>query len=454
MNPQSLADAVHALMPRTRSDLAELVAFESVADVPALAGECAAAAAWIAGAMTAQGFGDVMLLDTPDGTQAVWGELPAAQGAPVVLLYAHYDVQPAADRGAWATDPFRLTEAGGRWYGRGAADCKGSVLMHLTALRALAAVGDGRLPDVHVKFIVEGSEEQGTGGLERYAESHPELLAADVVVIADTANVALDVPTLTTSLRGMTTVEVHTRTLAANAHSGSFGGGAPDALAALVRLLDSLYDEDGHTRIDGLERSQTWRGSPYPVEKFRADAEVLPSVELPGTAALADLLWARPAVTVVGIDCPAVQGATSAVQARARALVSLRVPPGTGAARAQEALAAHLEAAAPRSAEVTVERLGVWEAFETGSDGPAHRTMLGSLRDVFATEPARCGQGGSIPVCVTLAGLYPDAEFLLLGVQDPASRIHSTDESVDPGLLARMATAEALFLHRLAAPPA
>lgn len=453
MNPQSLADAVRALMPRTRSELAELVSFESVAGVPRLTGECRAAADWIAAAMTAQGFTDVALLDTPDGTQAVWGELPAREGAPVVLLYAHYDVQPAADREAWSTDPFRLTEAGGRWYGRGAADCKGSVLMHLTALRALAAVGGG-LPDVHVKFIVEGSEEQGTGGLERHAEAHPELLAADVVVIADTANVALDVPTLTTSLRGMTTVEVHTRTLAANVHSGSFGGGAPDALAALVRLLDSLYDEDGHTRVTGLERTQTWGGSPYPVEKFRADAEVLPSVGLPGTAALADLLWARPAATVLGIDCPAVAGATSAVQARARALVSLRVPPGTGAARAQEALAAHLEAAAPRSAEVTVERLGVWEAFEAGGDGPAHRAMLSSMREVFATEPARCGQGGSIPVCVTLAGLYPEAEFLLLGVQDPASRIHSTDESVDPGLLARMATTEALFLHRLAAQPA
>ncbi|MGI5484170.1 dipeptidase [Streptomyces lavendofoliae] len=450
MSPRALADAVQALMPLARRELAELVAFRSVADASLFpASECEAAARWIARALSALDFTGVRLLDTPDGSKAVWGELPAPAGSPTVLLYAHYDVQPPIDEAAWATDPFRLTEVGERWYGRGAADCKGNVLMHLTALRALAEVHGG-MPPVHVKFVAEGSEEQGTGGLERYAEAHPELLAADAVVIADTGNTAVGTPTLTTSLRGMVTVEVRTRTLAANVHSGSFGGAAPDALVALIRVLDSLYDEDGGTVVDGLEAGRTWAGAPYPADRFREDAEVLPAVPLTGGGEPADLVWARPAATVLGIDCPGVAGATSAVQGQARALVSLRVPPGTPAADAREALARHLEAADACGAEVTVDRLGAWEPFEAATGGPAHRAMRTAMRDVFGTEPAYTGQGGSIPVCVTLAALHPDAEFLLLGVQDPSSRIHSVDESVDPTLLARMATAEALFLRRLA----
>lgn len=163
--------------------------------------------------------------------------------------------------------------------------------MHLLALRALKA--NGGVP-VNVKVIAEGSEEQGTGGLERYAEAHPELLTADTIVIGDTGNFRVGLPTATTTLRGMTMLRVQVDTLAGNLHSGQFGGAAPDALAALIRLLDSLRAEDGSTTVDGLAADARWEGLEYGEEQFRSDAKVLDGVELIGDGAVADRLWARP----------------------------------------------------------------------------------------------------------------------------------------------------------------
>lgn len=442
----AVAAAVAEEMPRARRELAELVAFRSVADPEQFpASECEGAAAWVAQALRAEGMDDVRLLDTPDGSTAVYGHLPGPAGAPTVLLYAHYDVQPPLDEAAWTSPPFELTERDGRWYGRGAADCKGGVLMHLLALRALRATGG--VP-VGVKVVVEGSEEQGTGGLERYAEEHPELFAADVVVIGDTGNVRVGQPTVTAALRGMVAVRVRVDTLAGNVHSGAFGGAAPDALAALIRLLDSLTDADGTASVDGLDADGTWPGTPYPEEAFRRDARVLDGVRLAGTGSVADRVWARPSVTVLGIDCPPVVGATASVQASARALVSLRVPPGTDAQVALERLTAHLTSRAPWGARVTVEPAGVGQPFRADTASPAYAAMAAAMRAAYdGAEMAVVGQGGSIPLTNTLGEVCPKAEFLLIGLSDPAAQIHAVDESVSPEELRRMAVAEALFLR-------
>ncbi|MFJ8627692.1 dipeptidase [Kitasatospora sp. NPDC093550] len=447
---QPLADAVRSLMDRARTDLAELVAFPSVADPRQFpAEECEKAARWVADAFAAEGLTNLQLLDTPDGTQSVYGELPGPEGAPTVLLYSHYDVQPPLDEDAWLSPAFELTERDGRWYGRGAADCKGNILMHLTALRALRQVYGDAYP-VGLKIIVEGSEEQGTGGLERYAEAHPELLAADVIVIGDAGNFAPGLPTVTTSLRGMTVVEVSITTLAGNLHSGAFGGAAPDALQSLVRVLASLHDENGDVAVAGLSADQTWEGVQYPEEKFRADAKVLDGVSLTGTGTVADRLWARPSVTVLGIDAPPVIGATSSVQAAAKALVSLRVPPGMDSAAAQDALVAHLEAQVPLGAKVTVERQGNGSAFLADTTGPAYEAMGAAMAEAFGTPMVSSGEGGSIPLCNTLRSLYPQAEIVLIGVEEPTTQIHAVNESVDPRELELMALSEALFLRRYA----
>ncbi|MFH8572058.1 dipeptidase [Streptomyces sp. NPDC017993] len=449
MSDSPLAHTVASLQPRALSELAELVAFKSVADPAQFPrSECEAAANWTADALRAEGFEDVALLDTPDGTQSVYGFLPGPAGAPTVLLYAHYDVQPPLDEAAWVSPPFELTERDGRWYGRGAADCKGGLIMHLTALRALKE--HGGVP-VNVKVIVEGSEEQGTGGLERYAEAHPELLTSDAIVIGDTGNFRVGLPTVTATLRGMTLVRVRVDALEGNLHSGQFGGAAPDALAALIRVLDSLRAEDGSTTVNGLAADATWEGLEYPEADFRKDAKVLDGVELIGSGSIADRIWARPAVTVLGIDCPPVVGATPSVQAGARALVSLRVPPGTDAGEATKLLAAHLENAAPWGVRVAVEQIGQGQAFRADTGSPAYASMAAALREAYDGEEMQTsGMGGSIPLCNTLAGLYPEAEILLIGLSEPEAQIHAVNESVSPQELERLSLAEALFLRRYA----
>ncbi|MCX5401563.1 dipeptidase [Streptomyces sp. NBC_00102] len=450
MTARPIPETVASLMPRAKAELSELVAFQSVADPAQFPkSECEAAAGWVADALTAEGFQDVALLDTPDGTQSVYGYLPGPAGAPTVLLYAHYDVQPPLDESAWLSPPFELTERDGRWFGRGTADCKGGLIMHLLALRALKA-NDG-VP-VGVKVIAEGSEEQGTGGLERYAEEHPELLVADAIVIGDAGNFRVGLPTVTATLRGMTMLRVTLNTLEGNLHSGQFGGAAPDALAAMIQLLASLRAEDGTTTVDGLTGDASWDGLQYPEEDFRKDAKVLDGVELIGAGTVADRIWARPAVTVIGIDCPPVVGATPSVQASARAQVSLRVPPGQDAAEATKLLTAHLESHAPWGARVTVEQVGQGQPFRADVTSPAYTSMAAAMRIAYPGEEMQtAGMGGSIPLCNTLAQLYPESEILLIGLSEPEAQIHAVNESVSPEELERLAVAEALFLQNYAA---
>ncbi|MEW2399755.1 dipeptidase [Streptomyces sp. NPDC046862] len=449
MSSNPVAETVASLMPRARRELTELVAFKSVADFAQFPrSESEAAASWVADALRAEGFQDVELLDTPDGTQSVYGFLPGPEGAKTVLLYAHYDVQPPLDEPAWISPPFELTERDGRWYGRGAADCKGGVIMHLLALRALKA--NGGVP-VHVKVIAEGSEEQGTGGLERYAEQHPELLSADTIVIGDAGNFRVGLPTVTSTLRGMTLVRVRIDTLEGNLHSGQFGGAAPDALAALIRVLDSLRAQDGSTTVDGLAADAEWDGLRYEDEQFRQDAKVLDGVELIGSGTVADRIWARPAVTVLGIDCPPVVGATPSVQASARALISLRVPPGVDAVEATKLLEAHIEAHTPWGARVSCEQIGQGQAFRADTASPAYEAMSAAMAVAYpGQDMSYAGQGGSIPLCNTLASLYPDAEILLIGLSEPEAQIHAVNESVSPEELERLSVAEALFLRNYA----
>ncbi|MEV5978584.1 dipeptidase [Streptomyces sp. NPDC052114] len=450
MSRNPIAETVASLMPKAKAELTELVAFKSVADFEQFPrSESEAAANWVADALRAEGFQDVALLDTPDGTQSVYGLLPGPEGAPTVLLYAHYDVQPPLDEAAWVSPPFELVERDGRWYGRGSADCKGGLIMHLLALRALKA--NGGVP-VSVKVIAEGSEEQGTGGLERYAEEHPELLTADTIVIGDAGNFRVGLPTVTSTLRGMTLVRVSVDTLEGNLHSGQFGGAAPDALGALVRTLDSLRAEDGSTTVDGLTSDTVWDGLQYEESDFRKDAKVLDGVELIGEGTVADRIWARPAVTVLGIDCPPVIGATPSVQASARALISLRVPPGVDAAEATKLLQAHLEAHTPWGAQVRTEQIGQGQPFRADTTSPAYAAMAEAMGEAYPGEEMQyAGQGGSIPLCNTLASLYPSAEILLIGLSEPEAQIHAVNESVSPEELERLSVAEALFLRKYAA---
>jgi acetylornithine deacetylase/succinyl-diaminopimelate desuccinylase-like protein len=449
MPTADLRSAVADLMSRAKGDLAELVAFRSVADPKQYPPEeCEKAARWVLDAFAEVGLQDVAMSPTPDGSMAVHGHAPGPAGAPTVLLYCHYDVQPPLGEEAWQTPVFELAERDGRWYGRGSADCKGNIVMHLTALRALKQIHGG-FP-CSVKLICEGSEEQGTGGLEAFVPENAELLLADTILVCDTGNFAVGVPTLTTSLRGMTSVDVTVNALASAMHSGMFGGPAPDPVVGLLAMLASMHDADGNTTIDGIDATQEWAGVDYSAEQFRSDAQVLDGVELVGSGSPADMLWARPAITVLGIDIPPVIGSASAIQASATARVSLRVPPGMDGGAAQDALIAHLRKRVPWSLQCEIERVAVGDPFVGTLDGPGFEALKSALEEAYERPMTTEGQGGSIPLCNVFADTYPEAEIFLMGVEEPTCLIHAPNESVDPSEIENLALAEALFLEKYA----
>jgi len=445
MSTETMRAQISDLMPQAWKDLAQMVSFKSVHDAKQFPpAECHRMVDFLVGAFTEVGLQDVRGYETADGSQAVCGHKPGPPGSPTVLLYFHHDVQPPLEDAAWESPVWELTERGGRWYGRGAADCKGNIAMHLTALRAL---GDD-LP-VGIKIVGEGSEEQGTGGLEAFVPEHPDLLSADTILVCDSGNFAVGVPSLTTSLRGLANVWVTVRTLSSAMHSGMFGGAAPDALAALIAMLATLRDEHGYTTIRGLDASQTWDGAAYPAEQFRTDANVLDGVDLLGTS-VADMVWARPTATVLGIDCPSVIGSSAAIQAEARARINLRVPPGMDAKQAQTALIEHLASVAPWHVQVEFERESDGAPFRARLEGPGYEAMRDAMRDAYGRDLVTQGQGGSIPLCNVFAETFPQAEIMLIGVEEPSCLIHAPNESVDPTEIQNMALVEARFLQRYA----
>ncbi len=439
-----LRTRIAELMPQARAELTELVALKSVADPRQFPPEeCERTAQWVLDRFAELGFTDAHLEKTADGSQAVIGSRAGTDPeAPTVLLYAHYDVQPPLEDDAWDTPPFELTEVDGRWYGRGAADCKGNIVMHLAALRAL-----GEDLAVNLKLVVEGSEEQGTGGLEDFVPDHADLLRADMILVCDTGNAAVGIPAATVSLRGMVNVVVTVEALAGELHSGMFGGAAPDALAALVAMLATLRDSEGNTTIRGLDNSQTWSGEKYPPDQFRHDAGVVDGASLVGDGSVSDMLWARPALTILGIDCAPVVGSASSITPSAAARLNLRIPPGMAPEEARDALVEQLRAAAPWGVKVAVDTEAMGAPFRAATEGPGYQAINDAMREAFGRPMASLGQGGSIPLCNVFADTYPDAEMILMGVEEPQCLIHAPNESVDPNEIEKMALAEALFLR-------
>ena len=428
-------------MTSMRADLERLVRIPSIAFAGYPEEPVRKAADVTAEILTAAGLPGVRLIDVPGGPPAVYGHREASPGAPTVLLYAHYDVQPPGPLDAWTSPPWEPTERGGRLYGRGAADDKSGIAMHAEAIRSLTA-------DVGVKVVIEGEEETGGGTFERFVEAEPELFAADAIVVADSGNWKLGEPTLTTTLRGLAAVDVEVATLESPVHSGLFGGPAPDALIALARILATLHDADGNVAVEGAGGYE-WDGLPVDEDVFRANAGVLDGAELTGGGPVADRIYTRPSVTAIGIDAPDVETAGNAIVPRARARVSLRLPPGVDPVAARAALGRHLEAHAPWGAQVTLTDGAVAHGFAARSDGTAYAAAAAAMEDAYGRPAVKVGSGGSIPLVTTLAEAVPQAEIIVWGAQDEGAQIHSADESVDLAELERAARAEALFLERL-----
>ena len=382
------------------------------------------------------------LLDVPGGYPAVYADIPGPPGAPTVLLYAHYDIQPAPMAQGWDMEPFEPEIRDGRMFGRGASDDKSGVMIIAAALRLF-----GGRPPVGVKVLIEGEEETGST-LETLVAANPNLVRCDAFVINDGGNLKAGQPELTVALRGIAACDVTVRSLQGMAHSGSYGGAAPDALMALIRILDSLLDEHGDVAIPGLTRFE-WEGGGIPEDDYRAAAGVLPGVGLIGTGTLATRLWARPSVTVIGLDATPTEGASNSLMPEAKARVSLRTAPGSNPEESVRALMEHLHAAAPWGVEVVTAPVHTGDAFLGKTGGPVFTAAREAAAESFDTEPKITGSGGTIPLLTTLQNLAPDAEFVIWGPGDEQSQVHAANESLDLGELERMIVAEALLLEKL-----
>jgi cysteinylglycine-S-conjugate dipeptidase len=442
----ALAVAVREVLPSVRGHLDWLVRMPSVSADPAASSRLRECAVFVHELLRDAGMPAVDILTVPGGKPAVVAHRPAPPGAPTVLLYAHYDVQPPGDPADWDSDPFKPAERHGRLYGRGAADDKAGIAVHLAALRAVAwrfGVGVG------ITVLVEGEEEIGSPTLNEFLDAYTDRLRADVVVFADAANWTTDVPALTTTLRGGTSVTVEVRTLDHGVHSGLYGGPVPDALTALCRMLATLHDERGDVAVPGLVR-----GTADPLDlteaQLRADAGLLDGVRLIGTGGLTDRLWAGPAIDVIGIDAPAVPAASNTLIPAARAKVSLRVAPGDDPLRARDALAEHLRAHAPWGAHVTIQPGPAAAPYAAGTGGPAYAAAHAALAQAWGRPALDIGAGGGIPFVTAYTRLVPDAEVLITGVEDPDTRAHGANESLHLATFERACLAEALLLDGLA----
>jgi acetylornithine deacetylase/succinyl-diaminopimelate desuccinylase-like protein len=441
MDTDDLRQRIHDDMPRVIAELEQLVRIPSIGYPGYDPANVRASAEATRDVFGRAGFGDARLLELGDGHPAVFGERRGPEGSPTVLLYAHHDVQPEGDVNAWTTPPFEPDVRDGRLYGRGAADDKSGIAIHAAAMRA---VGD-RL-GCSVKVVVEGEEECSTEHLPDLVQGHADLLRADVAFIADGGNHRTGVPTIGTSVRGVTDCIVQVDVLPQAVHSGSNGGPIPDAITSLARMLATLHTDDGDVAIEGLH-AFPWEGTAISEEELREEAKVFPEVHMIGSGPLTDRLLSKPAVAVLGFDAPAVAGSSNQIVPTARARVSLRLAPGQDPGAARDALVGHLERAAPWGVRVTIDASEAGMGYLVDPTTDAYRAAVRALSGAFdGADVVEMGSGGSIPLVPMLAETFPGIQVLIVGAGDDRSNYHSIDESVDLRDLERMIVAEALFL--------
>lgn len=439
-----LKNRVRDLLPALIGDLQALVRIQSVSADPERLGEVEKSAQKTAELLAAEGVAAEVVRAYDGAPPAVIGERKGPPGAPVVLLYAHHDVQPENDPADWDSPPFEPVVRGERLYGRGAADDKAGIAVHVGALRAL---GDD-LP-VTVRFFIEGEEEVSSETLPDLLREYRDRLAADVIVIADSGNWDIGVPALTTSLRGLIRVDVEVRTLTHAVHSGMWGGLVPDAIMALTRLLSTLWTEDGSPAVEGLISAPA-ADVDYPEERLRAESGAAPGTSWIGTGSAVERLWTRPAITVTGLDAPKAAGASNTLVPVARARVTVRLAPGDTSANALARLREHLDEHVPWGAQLTTTVVDAGEPTMLPTTGVAYAAARSALAEAWGgTAPVDMGSGGSIPFIAEFQETFPGASILVTGVEDPDTRAHGPNEGLHLPEFERAVLAEALLLQRL-----
>lgn len=423
--------------------LAELVAIPSISTDGEHQAEIDRTARLTCEQMRQAGLHNVEMLRVGGSQPYAYGEWLEAPGKPTVFLYAHHDVQPINYADQWRTDPWKLTRRDGRLYARGAADDKGAIAAMLGAIAAYRKTGN-TLP-VNVKMLVEGEEEVGSKYLMKFFEVHRDKIRSDVIVVCDTENIEVGVPSITYSLRGIVTVLVEVTTARVPVHSGMAGGALPDAALALNTILGRLYWGNGPLPIPGFydevrpltdkERAAFAR-LPFDADKFRRDIGLVPSARLAvedGYTPYAQT-WRRPAVTVIAQEASSLKGASNQVLPKAAALVSCRIVPDQKPEKVLADLTAFLTRDPPWGCEVRVTPHGpAVDWWITDPNGPAFEAALAAMRAGFDRDPVAIGCGGSIGFVGPLSRLFDGAPALLLGIEDPASNAHAPNESLHEG---------------------
>ncbi len=428
-------DYIDQNLPRFRDELFEFLRIPSVSANLDQSQEMARAAEWLAGQMRAAGL--TAEVHPTSGHPIVLGEWRGAAGAPTVLLYGHYDVQPAEPLELWTSPAFEPAVRDGRIYARGAVDDKGQLFMHVKALEALMRT-EGKLP-VNVLVIAEGEEEVGSDNLVPFLENMRDRLACDYVVVSDTGMVAPGVPTIGSSLRGLAYFQIDVQGPSHDLHSGSYGGAVLNPATVLCRIIASFHDENWHAAIPGFydqvrpaeEARDQIRQVPFDEGTFREETG---SPALAGEAGYSTLerLWVRPTVEVNGLLSGYTgEGSKTVLPAHAMAKVSCRLVPDQDPEKIADAFEAHVRRVSPKEGvNVKVTRMHTGLPWRAALGGPLYEAAARALEKAFGRPPVYAGEGGSIPIVSDFERVL-NAPVLLMGFGLPGENAHAPDEWLD-----------------------
>ncbi|MFJ4158336.1 dipeptidase [Microbacterium testaceum] len=446
--------AADAGIPSALSDLGSLVRIPSIAwpafDQSALVKSADAVAALLegTGVFDAVEVKRAAIPGTDEfGQPAVLATRAARNGRPTVLLYAHHDVQPPGDEALWDSPPFEPTVRDGRLYGRGAADDKAGIMAHVGAIRAVSEVLGDDL-DLGLAVFIEGEEEYGSRSFGQFLADNAEVLRSDVIVVADSGNWDERTPGLTVSLRGNARFTLTVRTLEHASHSGMMGGAVPDAMLATVKLLATLWDDDGAVAVEGLAVRDA-ETPDYDEATLRAESGLLEGVSPIGRDSILSRIWNKPSITITGWDATPVEAASNTLSPQTSVVISARVAPGQDAQEAFAAVEAHLRAHAPFGAQLEFTDVDCGDSFLVDTSGWAVEEARASFADGYGVDSVDVGIGGSIPFISDLVREFPEAQILVTGVEDPHARAHSPNESLHLETFRNALVSEALLLARL-----
>ena len=448
-------DFIHTNRDRYVDELKHYLAIPSISALPQHAGDVQRCAEWTADQMRRIGLEHVSLVETA-GHPVAYGDWLHAPGAPTMLLYGHYDVQPVDPVNLWESPPFEATIRDGEIYARGAADDKGQVFMHFKAIEAHMKQ-QGRLP-VNVKVIIEGEEEVGSVNLDRFVEARREQLAADVVVISDSAMFARGVPSICYSLRGLVYCQIDLRGTSSDLHSGIFGGAVANPNMVLAQMLAQLKDRGGRVKIPGfydavrpLEDAErhAWEELPFNERQYRKQ---IGAPKLFGESGYSTLerVWGRPTLEVNGLLGGFTgEGAKTVIPAVAMAKVSMRLVPDQDPDVIAKLFEAHVRKIAPKTVEVTVTRMHGGHPWITSYDNPYIQAAGRAIEQGFGKPPVFCREGGSIPVVFTFQKVL-GLPSVLFGVGLPDENAHAPNERLDLGNFHNGIVASAILYDELA----